>query len=276
MHTIKYFCFLAIFLFIPYGLSAQTSTSKKKIKVFLLGTFHFHNPGLDLAKTKDTDILSAKSQKEIQEIVTIIAKQTPSKIFFEASLKYQPKMDSLFNVYMNGGLQNDKDEITQIGFRLMKQLGVKQAYSVDANGNFPADSLMKTWEISGQQDYLGAFMKVIQSYEKETNEQIASNMSIKKRLYLMNTQESRLKNLAFYSTPIVMKAGQQGNFIGADLTSEWYKRNIRIYSNIIRQVQPTDTCIFVMFGASHIPILEHLFALQTDDFEIIDVAKLLR
>lgn len=276
MLTIKHFCYLGIFLLAPYFLVAQTGTPKKKIKVFLLGTFHFHNPGLDLAKTKDTDILSAKSQQEIQEVVTIIAKQAPSKIFFEAPVKYQPKMDSLFKVYMNGGLQDDKDEVTQIGFRLMKQLGIKQSYCVDANGNFPADSLIKTWETSGQQAYLDAFMKVIRSYEKESNEQIANNMSIKKRLYLMNTQIARQKDLAFYSAPMVMKAGQQDNFIGADLTSEWYKRNIRIYSNIMRQIQPTDTCIFIMFGASHIPILEHLFALQAEEFELIDVAKLLR
>lgn len=267
--------FLAILigLFLPLCVQAQ---AKKKTKVFLLGVFHFHNPGLDLVKTKDTDILSPKCQEEIQDVVNIIAKTKPNKIFFEASLSYQKKMDSLYKSYLAGGLKDDKDETTQVGFRLMKQLGLNKSYCVDANGEFPADSLMATWQTNGQQTYFDEFMAVIKGYEIEANKQIASGMSIKERLRLINENSERQKDLAFYSGTSVMKAGKQGNFIGADLATEWYKRNIRIYSNILRELETNDETIFVMFGAGHQAILEHLFSLHSEEFELINVAKLLK
>jgi hypothetical protein len=267
------FLAILIVLFLPLCIQAQT---KKKTKVFLLGVFHFHNPGLDLAKTKDTDILSPKCQQEIQDVVNIIANTKPNKIFFEAPISYQKKMDSLYKSYLAGGLKGDKDETTQVGFRLMKQLGLNKSYCVDANGEFPADSLMATWQANGQQAYFDEFMAVIKGYETETNKQIASGMSIKERLRLMNETAEREKNLAFYSATPVMKAGEKGNFIGADLATEWYKRNIRIYSNILRELDSNDDTIFIIFGASHQSILEHLFLLHPEEFEVINVAKLLK
>jgi Family of unknown function (DUF5694) len=270
----KLFILCTLLVFTQVILHAQAS--KPKTKVFLLGVFHFDNPGLDLAKTKDTDIFSAKSQKEIQEIVDIIAKTNPQKVFVEGRANYQPKLDSLYKVYLNGGLQKDKGEDVQIGFRLMKQLKLNKAYCVDEDGDFPADSLMKTWELSNQKAYLNEFMALIKKIEVETNHNIEMGMSIKERLYRINTPEYRRWDLGTYSLKSMMKAGKKGNFIGADLASEWYKRNIRIYSNIIRELDGNETSIFVMFGASHQSILAQLFALYPDDFELIDVAAALK
>ena len=69
-------------LFLSFSTVAQSNV-KAKTKVFLLGVFHFDNPGMDLAKTKDTDIFSEKSQREIEDIVDIIASTKPEKIFLE-------------------------------------------------------------------------------------------------------------------------------------------------------------------------------------------------
>lgn len=66
----------------------------------------------------------------------------------------------------------------------------------------------------------------------------------------------------------------RGNFIGADVATAWYQRNTRIYSNIIRKLSGDEGCTFIMFGTSHIPILEHLFSLQ-NEFVIVNVPVLL-
>jgi hypothetical protein len=270
----KLFILCSLLAFAQAILHAQAT--KPKTKVFLLGVFHFNNPGMDLVKTKDTDILSVKSQKEIQEIVDIIAKTNPQKIFVEGQANYQPKLDSLYKVYLNGGLQKEKGEDVQIGFRLMKQLKLDKAYCVDEDGDFPADSLMKTWELSNQKAYLDEFMAEMKKTELETNRDIETGMSIKERLYKKNTIDYRRWDLGWYSMKSMMKAGKKGNFIGADLASEWYKRNIRIYSNIIRELDGNEFSIFVMFGASHQAVLAQLFALYPDEFELIDVAAALK
>lgn len=268
------FMLFSFLVFLSFTNHAQKE--KSKTKVFLLGVFHFDNPGMDLVKTKDTDILSAKSQKEIQEIVDIIANTNPQKVFLERMAANQPKVDSLYTVYLNGGLQKKKGEDVQIGFRLMKQLKLNKAYCVDEDGDFPADSLMKTWELSNQKAYLDEFMAETKKIEAETNHEIETGMSIKERLHNKNTGDYRRWDLGWYSAKSMMKAGKKGNFIGADLTSEWYKRNIRIYSNIIRELDGNETSIFIMFGASHQAILAQLFALYPDDFDLIDVAAALK
>ncbi len=262
-------------LFFSFSGVAQNSV-KPKTKVFLLGVFHFDNPGMDFSKTKDTDILSEKSQHEIQDIVDIIARTNPEKVFLEGTPSYQPKMDSLYSVFLNGGLKNDKDESTQIGFRLMKQLSLKKSFCVDVSMPFSADSLINTWKMSKQDAYFDEFMSDIKSFEKRVNSEIESGMSIKQRLHNVNTQRSRNHDLATYTFTGAMKAGKKGNFIGADVASEWYVRNIRIYSNILRELDGNEKSIFVMFGSSHQSILYHLFALHPNEFELIDVPKLLK
>lgn len=266
-------------LFLSFSAIAQNNADKPikaKTKVFLLGVFHFNNPGLDLAKTKDTDILSEKSQLEIQDIVDIIARTKPEKVFLEGEPSYQPKMDSLYSVFLNGGLKKNKDESTQIGFRLMKQLGIKNAYCVDASMPFSADSLINTWKMSNQNAYFDSFMAIIKGFETQANSEIESGMSIKQRLHNRNTQESRNADLATYTFAGSMKAGKKDNFIGADVASEWYSRNIRIYSNILRELDGNEKSIFIMFGSSHQCILNQLFALHPEEFELIDVPDLLK
>lgn len=273
---IIYLICLIFLLYFSFQVQTIREANTPKTKVFLLGVFHFENPGLDLAKTKNTDVFSTKSQREIQEIVDIIAKTKPQKVFMEGRANYQPKMDSLYKVYCNNGLPKGQSEDIQIGFRLMKKLNLNKAYYVDEDGDFPSDSLMKTWELSNQKAYLDEFMRVIKSFETKANEEIDAGMSIKQRLYGINTSDIRRVDLGLYSSKAVLKAGKKGNFIGADLASEWYKRNIRIYSNILRELDGEETCIFVMFGASHQSILAHLFALHPEDFELIDVGAFLK
>jgi hypothetical protein len=57
-----------------------TSVNPQK-EMLLIGTFHYNNPGADVAKTKSFDILSEKSQLELEEISSSIRKYNPTKVF---------------------------------------------------------------------------------------------------------------------------------------------------------------------------------------------------
>jgi hypothetical protein len=52
-----------VFLFFCVIMSTIAQNSQKQ--VLLVGTFHFNNPGLDVAKTKSFNIMAANSQKEL-------------------------------------------------------------------------------------------------------------------------------------------------------------------------------------------------------------------
>ncbi len=47
------------------------------------------------------------------------------------------------------------------------------------------------------------------------------------------------------------------SWLGADLLSKWYERNIRIFANLQRITRPGDR-VLVLFGSGHAPILREL------------------
>jgi hypothetical protein len=59
-----------------------------------------------------------------------------------------------------------------------------------------------------------------------------------------------------FAAPMLGKPGEYG---GAEFLGEWYKRNIRMYSNVLRITEPGDKRIFVLVGASHKSIMKHFF-----------------
>ncbi|MCB0279074.1 MAG: hypothetical protein KDD94_06220 [Calditrichaeota bacterium] len=71
-------------------------------QALLMGTFHYHNPGADVAKTKAFDILSEGSQEQLDSLTKLIRDFNPSKIFVEWSFKEQRELDSLYQLYRQG------------------------------------------------------------------------------------------------------------------------------------------------------------------------------
>jgi hypothetical protein len=53
------------------------------------------------------------------------------------------------------------------------------------------------------------------------------------------------------------RVGAGDGYAGADLLSRWYERNIRIFANLQRVVEPGDRVV-VLIGSGHAPILREL------------------
>ena len=88
----------------PYNESMLISKVKE---VLLIGIFHFNNPGKDVAKTKGFNILSEKSQLELQEISSDIKGFNPTKIFVEWPYDERRELDSLYQLYIDGTYFNN-------------------------------------------------------------------------------------------------------------------------------------------------------------------------
>lgn len=44
---------------------------------------------------------------------------------------------------------------------------------------------------------------------------------------------------------------------GADLVSDWFRRNMRIYTNIVRLIDSAEERILVIYGAGHLEWLRY-------------------
>lgn len=245
---------------------------QQKTKVVLLGCFHFDNPGLDVAKFENANILSEKRQKEVREIVDKLKAYKPDKIFLEVPVEMQSKLDSSFNSYRNGSFTLKGTETHQLGFRLARELNHPKVYGVDyRDAEFPFDSLMKSATEAQQFSLLGNVKTLIDSVEKVFNESLKKN-TIKEMLLAQNTDEGNEIAVGMYFDLLV--AGKEGNHVGSYLTSEWWRRNMIIYENILKRMSGKEEKILVIFGSGHTALLKEMMK-YNKNLEIVQVKSVL-
>lgn len=278
------FCVLTVNCQSPSKTNLQKETNKEKIKVYLLGTFHF-------AQTDPTyNVLEEKHQKSIAHLCEIIAKQKPDKIFVERQPEFesQNKMDSLYKVYikMTRPLKT-KNEIFQVGYRTAKKLGHEKVYQCDHPGQYGRlnTAVMEYAEKNNQTDILDAKeIGTVRRYDNTVNEDsIMNNNTLFQYLQWINSPQVMNTSHAYYITNFPQIGSddyynyeEEETLIGAELTADWYRRNIMIYTKMINQVNyEKDNSIFLLMGGDHIPIIKNLFD-ANPYFEVIETAEWLK
>ena len=269
---------LLVLVLISTGVLAQENEKQ----VLLIGTFHFHNPGHDVAKTESFDVLKPETQDELESIAETIKEFGPDKIFVEWNYAKSKELDSIYNIYSVKEFSKDtsktdfyrKNEIFQLAFRAAKKMGHSGVYPMDYNQTiFPYDSLMKTIEKNQQVALKSEIDKKIQTYEDEFNNQIKSGWSLKEILLAANTNQSRKDNISFY-TDLSTRVGEVDEFVGAYLTAEWYRRNIYMWSVIQKITEESDDKIMILAGSGHAAIFDQLLS-YTSGWNIVELKEIL-
>ncbi len=260
--------FATIFIF-----ASGIAQNNKPVKVLLLGVFHFDNPGLDVAKFKNADILSAERQKEVMDVVNKLKAFAPDKIFIETSPENQAGIDSEIVQYKAGKLKLEASEIQQLGYRLAKDLNLPTLYSIDYRGaDFPFDSLMKSANEAGQTSLISFVQKMIDSVQKSFNSMLQKS-TIKEMLVWQNSPQFNFSGVDFYFR--LLPAGKMGNHIGSYLTSEWWRRNMIIYENILKNLNGNEKKILVIFGQGHTALLNEMMKFNPN-IQLVSVADALK
>jgi len=254
------------------GLTAFGQTQKTKI--LLIGTIHFENPHTDQFELKAGDFLSAKRQTEIEDLTNVLTQTKASKVMIERPFENQHSSDSLYNLYVADHYKLPVSEREQIGFRLAKKLKIKQVNCIDKFYGLTRDSLMTaTAKENNQLDILKDLGIEGKAFINDIDNQVKKG-TLTEVLKYINKPEQLERNLSIYLKYIV-KIGAGKNYVGAEYVSDWYLRNLAIYSNIITQVTPSDKYVILIFGQGHIPILKHLLE-NNDNFEVVEVKSILK
>ena len=252
-------------------LQAQAPIAKKKI--LLIGSFHFENPGLDVAKVNTFNVMTEKSQKELEQITNKIQKFGPDKIFVEWSATKQNKLDNLYNLNSDSLLRSRADEIVQIALRSAKKLHHTKLYGIDnRNSEFPYDSLVKGMKDAGQDALLEANEQNMKNYEIESNRK-RKTYTLTKLLLDLNGKDYVNMDLQWYLN-IANRAGKPDNGVGAYLVSEWYKRNLYMYALVQKLTESKDTSVMVLLGASHAAMFRE-FIRHDPEFELVELKSIL-
>jgi hypothetical protein len=242
----------------------------KKAHVLVLGVFHMNNPGHDIFNLQVDDVLVAKRQKEITETVAILKRFRPTKIALEADFG-NDKMTKNYEAYLEGKYELTRNERDQLGLRLAKELGHKQIYSIDADGDFPFDKVQEFAKKSGKQPELDDWMKEIPKLlEKEST--VLRDGTITDLLQFVNRPERIRQDQEEYLDFAQFADGKQ--YPGPDLLAEWYRRNIRIYANLRNIITSPEDRVLVIFGAGHLYWLQR-DVIDSRDLELLRFADYL-
>ena len=204
--------------------------STPRAEVLVLGVYHMANPGRDVFNMSADDVLAPKRQAEITELLEVLRKFQPTKIAIEADP--YGKRPQEYADYLAGKHTLSRNENDQIGYRLAKELGHKKIYPVDADGDFPFTRFTNYAKGSGRAKELEALMADIGAMVKAQGEYLASHTVLETLLY-MNTDAKVTQDVGFYYRQAHF--GEPGDWAGPDLVSDWFRRNMRIYSNIVKR-----------------------------------------
>jgi Family of unknown function (DUF5694) len=243
---------------------AQNPTQPKPADLLLLGTFHFHNPGADIVKTKGFDVLTPPAQAELQTLTDRIKAFGPQKIFVEWPQKDQAELDALYQAYLAPGYEDYvktkfpanrhnfllKNEIIQLAFRAGKKAGLKRIYAFDyTETSFPYDSVQRAIKAAGQEALQQRIDALFQAITAEHNQKFAT-LNLTQLLLYFNTPQSLAANKNSY-LELFNRAGRVDDFAGAYLVAEWYRRNLYMYAILQKLVEPSDQRVLALVGAGH-------------------------
>lgn len=256
---------------------------KHKAKAMVLGVFHFHNPGLDSYKPKYSfDIFERKRQEEVEILLKQIAEYKPTKILVEWDrIQDDSIANERYQNYLNGtfSIDDKRNEVYQLGFKLAKKLGHKKIYCSDASAEWFGVEL--DWD-----NYdVEAYLKSKGQYEKSTrydfqsfyelSDSLKTVQTLTEHLVMLNSPKNRLKDHQAYLTDLILE-GAGDNYVGADGVAKWYRRNLRIFANAYDFTDfDKEERLLLIYGSGHVWQLRQFF-MDSPDFEYIEPIEYLR
>ncbi len=239
---------------------------RKQPSVLFVGTFHFAYYNLDahkIEKNKQIDILSEQKQRELDELLDYVSKFKPTKIAIEAGSNTGYLMHR-YRDWKIGKRKLSKDEIEQIGFRLLDRFKLDTIYGVndqpllydlydgkDSNSFRPVlDTIYNDWDFQSDD----AISKLYSEYYKN-NDELSIKLSLLNYFKYLNSDKNLNRGFGGY----LVGDFKLGNTRGADaLAMHWYSRNLRIFRHIQQITSSPDDRILVLYGKGHVEILKHL------------------
>ncbi|WEK18155.1 MAG: DUF5694 domain-containing protein [Candidatus Pedobacter colombiensis] len=269
---------ILFFSFLVLHLSAFAQT--KKINVYLLGTFHFNQ-----VDTLTYDVNDEKHQESIKQLATKVVNLKPDKVFVERmpEWEYKNKMDSSYQEYRKGNLRKLRNEIWQVGARIAVALNHPHIFQCDHPGMYGVyyQKLVNYAKAHNEQDKLAKKNGLGMTIPLTTlmkSDSVRKSVDLLEYLRWLNSARVQQTSHAHYINvyPQIGNTNVFSNesdyFLGADLTIDWYRRNILIYSKILAQLDYKENAIFLIIGNDHISIIKQLFK-DNPYFNVVETEK---
>jgi hypothetical protein len=152
-----------------------------------------------------------------------------------------------YDAYLKGTLAPSHNEVVQLGFRLASTAGLKSVAGIDVDGEFPYEAVDTYAKAHGQSDVLTKANAQVETFVKAQDEKLAKG-SVGDVLRYLNDPALIKDGNGFYRTTLLVGGGTEQP--GADLLTQWYRRNFLICANLVQRAKPGDHVV-VFYGSGH-------------------------
>jgi len=244
-------------------------------KILLLGTFHFHDRGLDWYKPQSGfDVFSERRQREIAEVVELLAVFQPTKIAVERTPDQQVEINRSYGAYLHGEFQLPGDEVYQLGFRLAKRLEHEKVCCVNAwDRHYEPQVDLEVYAREHCQEHLLSQWSPRFKQLYEHGDRLKTQLTLREILLQANSEENILKGHGHYLVDW-FKVGVGSEYPGVDWVTGWYNRNLRIFANLQRITESQNERTLLIIGGGHLPILRHC-VLASPEYDLVEVHEYL-
>jgi len=257
----KFFASLLFAAAIPFAAYGQDEPTQ----VMVLGMFHFTGGGSDYVNSEVDNYLSPQRQAEIEALIEQLAEFNPTKIVVELMPGRETAFNENYQAYLSGDHELTVNERQQIGMRLAARLGHDRLYAADYSSDMDFDAMIGAAQENQQDALLARLPQLRADIEALDAELNRPDVSVSQRLRVYNTAEF-LQNHDVYLT--LAQMGSSENPAGANEMTNWWGRNLQIFSQISQLSDPGDR-ILVIYGSGHKFLFDQFFQ-DAVEFEWID------
>jgi len=250
--------------------TAVPAADSPRTQILLVGVDHLGKKH-DVHNSPNIDPMTPQHQAEIKEIIDDIARFKPTKVMVEHDFQ-DPKTIADYQDYLAGKFTLGPNEVYQYGFRLAALAHNPAIYCIDTPQDFRFDyeGMTNSAEKHGQKAIVDAAEADMAPYLAKLDD-LTLHGSVGDVLRYVNDPKSLAASNGWYL--YTTRVGADADYAGASLVSTWYSRNVYIYTNVMRQVQPGDRVV-IFIGAGHVPSLQWLIR-QSPDLELVDTESFL-
>lgn len=252
----------------PDQVQSSAASPSHLPEIMILGVYHMSNPGLDSVNLAADDPRSPRRQTELQALSQELGAYKPTKILVEAPWG-SVTLEKAYEAYVAGTESLSTNEVQQIGFRLAKEQKLRNVIGVD----YPMFmSGLRADEVGplrppGAADAAPSTAPEHRTAPQNPDDAVLQQSSVSEYLRRIN-DPVRAAQLQANMLSMLKPSADHTLYQSADLLTNWYKRNLRIVSNVERITEPEDR-ILILIGAGHLITLHDLLS-ESHQYEMVD------
>jgi hypothetical protein len=212
-----------------------------KIRVLNFGSVHLS--GSTDAHSSITDVNNPKVKADIKKIVDQLVKFKPTIICVEIPPESTEFINETYQKYITDQTNriNYSEEVNVIGLEVARLSGTKKIYGIDNPIGFDYPSLI---EMANKNSSDSLYVQnIMDSYETLNKKPLFEQFSI------VNTKKYKMETFDLYNFLATMH--NPNNFEGSDIIAEFYKRNLRMYTNFSDIPLTKNDRVLIIMGATH-------------------------